>query len=162
MTRHMAGFSCSSSWAPPQPPSHSLSVPRAAWLKPRSWGTTRAPRSQAACIGLGLQHPRLQRDASGEGVSLETGVCTRSLAPGPSPPNSCSVVTAPWCVSLPASPGSPPPPPPPGPASVAGNLQRSKAWIPPWVSPHAPLFPLSRAHFCPALSFFPVIKSSDG
>lgn len=42
---------------------------------------------------------------------------------------------------------------PRGPASVAGNLQRSKAWIPPWVSPHTPLFPLSRAHFRPALSF---------
>lgn len=36
---------------------------------------------------------------------------------------------------------------------MAGNLQRSKAWIPPWVSPHTPLFPLSRAHFRPALSF---------
>lgn len=36
---------------------------------------------------------------------------------------------------------------------MAGNLQRSKAWIPPWVSPHTPLFPLPRAHFRPALSF---------
>lgn len=35
---------------------------------------------------------------------------------------------------------------------MAGNLQRSEAWIPPWVSPHTPLFPLSRTHFRPPLS----------
>lgn len=36
---------------------------------------------------------------------------------------------------------------------MAGNLQRSKAWIPPWVSTHALLFPLSRACFRPVLLF---------
>lgn len=44
---------------------------------------------------------------------------------------------------------------------MAGNLQRSKAWIPPWVSPHTALFPLSRAH---SALFFPSApaKRSDG
>lgn len=37
----------------------------------------------------------------------------------------------------------------PGPASVAGNLQRSKAGIPPWGARYSLLFPLSRAQVSP-------------
>lgn len=113
-----ASLSRSSSWAPPQPPSHSLSAPRAPWLKPRSWGTTRAPRSQAACIRVGLPHPRLWTNVSEEGYlwGLECVWITSPqspLLPAPLWSLSSQLLSVPglsssmWCVSLPASLGSP-------------------------------------------------------
>ena len=85
------------------------------------------------------------------------GPCLSQVLSGPSPPNSqllscpCSVgLCSSVCVSprlswLPR-----------GPASVAGNLQRSKAWIPPALGLHThPPLPTFQSLLpsCPALSF---------
>lgn len=93
---------------------------------------------------------------------LGTGVCADHQPPGPflsgpSPPNS-QLLSRPWSVGLRSSVCVSPRLSwlPRGPASVAGNLQRSKAWIPPALGlrthPPLPTFQ-SLLPSCPALSF---------